>query len=193
VPTKRLLTLLLAALLALTAAGCSDDDGDDQDAGDTAESVVDEAEEGAEDAASTASSAAEETATDAAEAAVRTIAKEQGEEEFAANDVELDSDLSCEATAQDEDVSTIDVECTGTTADGGEAVLSGTTSEAPGASATELEGDFTGTVDGDEVFSTDTLGDEDDADDGSADDSDSGSDPDGDSGSDSGSDSDSGG
>lgn len=167
-PTKKLLTLLVVVVLALTAAaGCSDDGDDDQDAGDTAESVVDEAEEGAEDAASTASSVVEETGLDAAEAAARTIAEEQGEEEFAANDAELDGDLSCEATAPGEDASTIDVECTGTTQDGGEAVLSGTTSETPGASATELEGDFTGTVDGDEVFSTDTLGDEDDADDGS--------------------------
>lgn len=158
---RKIAMLTVAAVLALTGAACSDDDGNDQDAGDTAESVVDEAQEGAEDAASTASSVAEEAGTDAAEAAARTIAAEQGEEEFADNDAELEGDLSCEATATGDDTSAIDITCTGTTQDGGEAELTGTTSETPGASATELEGDFTGTVDGTEVFTTDTLGNED--------------------------------
>ena len=36
--------------------------------------------------------------------------------------------------------------------------MTGTTDELPGASVTELEGAFTGTVDGTEAFSTDTLG-----------------------------------
>ena len=52
----------------------------------------------------------------------------------------------------------VDVNCTGTTEDGGAAVLTGTTSEIPGASITELDGTFTATVDGEPVFETDTLG-----------------------------------
>ena len=50
------------------------------------------------------------------------------------------------------------IDCTGTTADGGAAALTGTTTEVPGASVTSLEGDFAGTVDGAEVFTTQTLG-----------------------------------
>ena len=50
------------------------------------------------------------------------------------------------------------VNCTGTTKDGKAVKLSGTTSELPGASVTELEGSFTGTVDGQQVFTTQELG-----------------------------------
>lgn len=169
---RKLAMLTVAAVLALTGAACSDDDGNDQDAGDTAESVVDEAQEGAEDAASTASSVAdgaastassvaEESETDAAEAAARTIAADQGEDEFDDNDVDVEGDLTCEATAQGDDAGAIDITCSGTTEDGREIGLTGTTSELPGASATELVGDFTGTVAGEEVFTTDRLGDDD--------------------------------
>jgi hypothetical protein len=65
--------------------------------------------------------------------------------------------LTCEATAAD-GLDSVDVNCTGTTEDGGEAALTGTTDELPGESITEVEGTFTGTVDGAEVFTTDTLG-----------------------------------
>ena len=52
----------------------------------------------------------------------------------------------------------VEVECTGTTVDGRDAVLTGVTSEIPGASITELEGDWTATVGGEQVFATDELG-----------------------------------
>ena len=42
--------------------------------------------------------------------------------------------------------------------DGAVAEMTGTTSELPGASITELDGDFVGTVDGAEVFRTERLG-----------------------------------
>ncbi|HXH58021.1 hypothetical protein [Iamia sp.] len=159
---SKLLALSLAVGLALSGAACGDDD---DDAGETADSVVDEVEEGAEDAGSEVEEGAEDATTAAAETAARNIASEQGEDEFSSAGEEIDGDLSCEAEAAD-GADTVDVTCTGTTEDGGEAELIGTTSELPGASATELEGDFTGTVDGDEVFATDRLG----ADDGSEDD-----------------------
>jgi hypothetical protein len=143
--------LALAGALLLTGAACSDDDQDD--ARDTATSLQEEA----EDAVSTASSAAEEGTQDAAEAAARNLASEHGEDEFDAAGHDIEGDLSCEADAS-EGGDAIDITCTGTTDSGGAAELTGTTSELPGASATELEGDFTGTVDGEEVFTTDRLG-----------------------------------
>lgn len=152
----RIIAPLAAAVLLLGgAAACSDDDGDDQSAGETVDSLVDEGEE----AASTASSAIDEGATDAAETAARNLAAEHGEDAFEEAGHPLEDGLECEATATDGN-DAIDVSCTGTTEDGAEAELTGTTSELPGASATELEGDFTGTVDGDEAFTTTALGDE---------------------------------
>ncbi len=55
-------------------------------------------------------------------------------------------------------VDQIDISCTGTTQDGGAAELTGHTNEIPGASVVTLDGEFTGTVDGEEVFTTQRLG-----------------------------------
>lgn len=99
----------------------------------------------------------DEASDDAGEAVVRNIATQQGEEQFANAGHPLDGPLTCEATVQD-DVAAIDVSCTGTTQAGGTAALTGTTSELPGASVVSLEGTFTGTVDGQEVFTTERLG-----------------------------------
>jgi hypothetical protein len=52
----------------------------------------------------------------------------------------------------------VDIDCTGTTVDGGDASLTGTTAELPGLSFNELDGDFVGVVDGIEVFTTERLG-----------------------------------
>ena len=87
----------------------------------------------------------------------RNIATQQGEEQFNNAGHELDGPLTCEATVQD-GVAQIDISCTGTTKDGGAAALTGTTNEIPGASVVTLDGDFTGTVDGAEVFTTERLG-----------------------------------
>jgi len=96
-------------------------------------------------------------ANNAAEALARNIATQQGEEQFKNAGHELDGPLTCDAAVK-EDVSKIDINCTGTTKDGGAAALTGSTNEIPGASVVSLDGDFTGTVDGTSVFTTQSLG-----------------------------------
>ena len=96
---------------------------------------------------------------DATELAVRNFAALQGAEQFNHEGHEIDNDgLSCTAEVAKGGLDQVDLKCTGTTEAGGEAVLSGMTSELPGASITELKGDFTATVDGATVFETDQLG-----------------------------------
>jgi hypothetical protein len=129
-----------ALSLVLLGAGCGDDD--DTSADDVVENV---------------STVVDEGVNDAVETAARNIASAQGEDEFSAADIEVDGDLTCEATA-DDSAGAVDISCTGTSTDGQELALTGTTDEIPGASVTELEGTFTGTADGTEVFSVDTLG-----------------------------------
>lgn len=101
--------------------------------------------------------AAGDVKDNAAEVLARNIATQQGEEQFKNAGSELDGPLECTATT-DSGASKIDISCTGTAKSGGKAELTGTTSEIPGASATQLEGQFVGMVDGKQVFSTDKLG-----------------------------------
>jgi hypothetical protein len=129
--------LLLAPALSLALLGACSDDADS-----TAEDVGD---------------AVDEASTDAVEATARNIASAQGEDEFSNADIDIEGDLTCEANA-DEGTDAVDISCTGTSTDGRDLALEGTTDEIPGASVTELEGSFVGTADGDEVFSVDTLG-----------------------------------
>ena len=96
-------------------------------------------------------------ADSAAETAARNIATQQGEEQFKNNQQELDGPLTCTAKVQS-GVSKVDVNCIGTTKAGGAAMLTGVTDELPGASVTELSGEFSATVDGKEVFTTKRLG-----------------------------------
>jgi len=132
--------LLLAPVLSLALLGaCSDDD------------------DGVDDAAEDVGDAVDEASNDAVEAAARNIASVQGEDQFSDVDIDVEGDLTCEATA-DEGVDAVNITCTGTSTDGQDLALDGTTNEIPGASVTELEGSFVGTADGDEVFSVDTLG-----------------------------------
>ena len=98
-----------------------------------------------------------EGTTAAAEIAARNLATQQGEEQFKNAGHELSGPLTCVATVND-GISKIDINCTGTTKAGGAAVLTGATSEIPGASVVSLDGSFTGTVDGAEVFTTQRLG-----------------------------------
>ncbi len=133
-----------AILTTLTIAGCSED-------------TQDAVESDLESAATDVGDAVGEAANDAAEVLARNIATQQGEEQFNNAGHELDGPLTCEATIQD-GVAKIDISCTGTTKAGGAAALTGTTSEIPGASVVTLDGDFTGTVDGEEVFNTERLG-----------------------------------
>ena len=137
-------TSALLFTLSLAFAACSSDSRD-------------ELEEDARTAISDASDAIDEAVRDAAEAAARTIATEQGEEQFRDAGHPIEGKLTCEAEAAD-GVDSIEISCTGTTEAGGDAVLTGTTSELPGASVVTLDGDFTGTVDGEEVFTTTRLG-----------------------------------
>jgi hypothetical protein len=144
-PTRaRLLLAPVALSLALFAACSDDDDGDD--AGDTIE-----------DAAQDVGDAAGEAGNDAAEAIARNLASSQGADEFDAAGIDVDGDLTCEA-AMTEEADAVDITCSGTSTDGQELALEGTTNEIPGESVTELEGNFTGTADGEEVFAVDTLG-----------------------------------
>jgi hypothetical protein len=122
-------TVLLAAVgLVVALVACSDEDRDD-------------------------------ALDDVTELAVRNFAALQGSEQFKAAGYEIDDDgLSCTASVGVGGRTAVEVDCTGTTVDGGDAVLNGVTSEIPGASITELEGDWTATVDGEQVFATDELG-----------------------------------
>jgi hypothetical protein len=69
-----------------------------------------------------------------------------------------DDGLSCEATVADGGLNAVEVSCTGSTEEGQDATMTGRTDEMPGASVTELEGQFTGTAGGDEVFAVQQLG-----------------------------------
>lgn len=135
-------SLLFAGALAVSACGS-----------DSASSI----ETDLRTAASDVSSAVDDAVTSAGELAARNIATQQGEEQFKNAGQELDGPLTCTATANG-DVSKIDISCTGTTKAGGAAALTGTTDEIPGASVVSLSGTFTGTVDGNEVFTTEQLG-----------------------------------
>jgi hypothetical protein len=131
--TRRVLPLIVAA--GLLAVGCSDD---------SRSAIVDDA---------------NDVLDDATELAVRNFARLQAEEQFNAAGHEIDEDgLTCTAAIGEGGRDSVDVTCTGTTVDGGDAALTGTTNELPGASITELKGSFTATVDGEEVFETDQLG-----------------------------------
>lgn len=143
--TFRAAVLAAPAALSLALLGaCSDDDADD-------------AADAIEDAAQDVGDAVGEVGNDAVEVLARNLASAQGEDEFAAIDIEVDGDLTCEA-AMTAEASEVDISCTGTSTDGQELAMVGQTSEVPGASATELEGTFVGSADGEEVFSVDTLG-----------------------------------
>ena len=139
----RLLLAPVALSLALFAA-CSDDDDDGAD-------------DAVEDAAQDVGDAAGEAGNDAAEAIARNLASSQGADEFDAEGIDVDGDLTCEA-AMTEEADAVDITCSGTSTDGQELAIEGTTDEIPGESVTELEGNFTGTADGEEVFAVDTLG-----------------------------------
>lgn len=136
---------LATAGSVLLAAGCSDD---------TADSIEDDVETVVTEAAD----AVDDLSEDAVELATRNFVSEQAEEEFDDAGHPIDGELTCTADAAS-DLTAVEVACSGTTVDGASAELLGTTSELPGVSITELEGDFVGTVDGDEVLQTDRLGD----------------------------------
>jgi hypothetical protein len=132
------------AVLVVGTAACSDD---------TTESVEDDVRSAITDAVGVVDDASE----NAVELAARLFASEQASQEFAAVGQPIDGDLTCVADATS-DLTSVDISCSGTTAEGAQAEMTGTTSEFPGASFNELDGDFVGTVDGTEVFRTERLG-----------------------------------
>jgi hypothetical protein len=134
--------VVLAA--ALLGAGCSSK---------TRESIATDL----QTAATNVGNAVDAATDDVAEALTRNIATQQGEEQFKNSGHELDGPLTCQAVIQD-GIAKVNVNCTGTTKAGESAALTGTTNEIPGASVVSLNGDFTGTVNGSEVFTTQRLG-----------------------------------
>ena len=135
---------VLAVAATLAIAGCSSD---------TRSSLKTDL----QTAASDVGNAAKDAANNAAEALARNIATQQGEEQFKNAGQTLSGPLTCQAKVQD-GVAKLDISCTGKTQAGGAAELKGTTSEIPGASVVSLDGQFTGTVDGKQVFTTQRLG-----------------------------------
>jgi len=142
--TARFLTapFVIAAAFALAACGS-----------DTASSIETDLRTAASDVANAAGDAVDA----ASEAAARNIATQQGEEQFKNAGQELAGPLTCEAHVNG-NAAAIDISCTGTTKAGGAAELTGTTDEIPGASVVSLSGQFTGTVDGTQVFTSSQLG-----------------------------------
>jgi hypothetical protein len=147
--------IALCAVAATALLACGDDTR--QDVEDEVRSVASDVESEVRTAVSEVADLADETARNAAEVAARNVASIQGAEAFETAGYPIDGDLSCTAEVGD-GLTEITIDCTGTTEDGGDAELTGSTSELPGASITELDGSFIGTVDGDEVFSTENLG-----------------------------------
>jgi predicted small secreted protein len=141
---RRMTTLAVAAAFAV--AGCSSE---------TRDSIGDDVESAATDL----DEALDESGEDATESAARNLAAESGEEQFADAGHEIDGELTCEATVVEEELSKVEINCTGVTTSGGDAVLTGATNEMPGDDFDSLEGLFKATVDGAEVFATDRLGD----------------------------------
>lgn len=141
--TKRSLVVVAIAAAALAGA-CSEESRD---------ALEDDVRSAVSDAVDVAS----EAGRDAIEAAARNFAAVQGRQAFERAGYELDGELDCTADVTD-GFDQVDVSCTGTTTDGTAVEVQGTTNEIPGLSINELDGEFVGTVDGEEVFSTGRLG-----------------------------------
>lgn len=138
--------------LVLSVAACdADDTSDDVD------EVVDDVEERADEISGDVAEAIEEVGEDAVELAVRNLARMQAQDEFADAGHPIDGELSCTADAS-EALDAVEIGCVGETEAGQSASMTGTTTELPGESLTELEGEFVGLVDDQEVFRTDALG-----------------------------------
>ena len=151
---RRSIAPICAAIaLTVSASACAGDD----DTSDDLDSAVDDVEAEVEDVGDEVADAADEAGEDAVELAVRNLASLYGQDEFTDAGHPIEGDLTCTADATDA-LDAVEIGCVGETEAGLSASLTGTTAEFPGESLTELEGDFIGSVDGEEVFRTDTLG-----------------------------------
>ena len=150
-------TIIGLAVLSLAFAACSDEDRDELE--DTADSIAEDDRGGRPDdrhARSRRPSTRRPPMPPSWSPATSPPSRASSSSRTPGSPLD-DNGLACEATVTDE-LDAVDVTCTGTTDDGAAAEMTGTTNELPGASVTELEGQFTGTVDGTEAFTTDTLG-----------------------------------
>lgn len=146
-----------ALALVATLAACDGDDDVTDDVDDAIDDAVTDIEEGVDDVSGAVGDAIDEVGEDTVELAARNLASTHGADEFADAGHPIDGGLTCEADATD-DLTAVELECAGVTEDGGVASMTGTTTELPGESITELEGDFVGFVDTEEIFRTDALG-----------------------------------
>lgn len=146
-------SLAAALTLLVTASACAGDD----DASDDLDAAVDDVEARVDDISGDVSDAIDEAGEDAVEVAARNLARLFGQDEFDDAGHPIDGELTCTADAT-EALDAVEIACTGTTEAGEPAAMTGTTTELPGASLTELEGDFVGTVADAEVFRTSALG-----------------------------------
>ena len=146
-------SLAAALVLVLTTSACAGDDDTSDDLG----AAIDDVEEQVDDISGDVSDAIDEAGEDAVELAARNLARLFGQDEFDDAGHPIDGELTCTADAT-EGLDAVEIACTGTTEAGEPAALTGTTTELPGASLTELDGDFVGTVADEEVFRTTALG-----------------------------------
>lgn len=154
---RRAGAVLGATALVFALGACDDDDDVIDDAGDDIDELGDDIEQGLEDAGGAVVDVIDEIGEDSAELAARNLASTHGADEFSDAGYPLDGDLTCEADATD-DLTAIEIDCAGATEDGDVVSMTGTTTELPGASLTELEGDFVGFVDTEEVFRSVAIG-----------------------------------
>jgi hypothetical protein len=103
--------------------------------------------------ASACGSSGEQKVADMDEVLVRTASSVQGQAALANAGAQVSGPLSCTSSRTDAGVS---VSCTGTTVDGKPVEVSGTATNLSGGDA--VEGDFVGSVAGQQVFTSDCLG-----------------------------------
>jgi hypothetical protein len=140
---KQTIVGLGAVALAVGGTACG---GDDDVTTDDVETAITDAAADAED-----------VAEDALELAAQTAAAQLAAQNFAAAGHPISGQLSCTADAAGS-LQSVDVNCTGTTEAGGQAELTGTMDQLPDEAVVAIDGQFTGTVDGEQVFETNRLG-----------------------------------
>jgi hypothetical protein len=101
-------------------------------------------------------SRADEAGRGVAEGTARNVAAVAGAQAFRQAGVDVEGGLDCRATA-DQEVETVQVSCTGRSTAGQALRLTGD-GRRPGANAKGVQGRFTGTAAGREVFRKDCLG-----------------------------------
>jgi hypothetical protein len=99
-------------------------------------------------------SSGEKQVTEMTEVIVRTAASTQGQTALSDAGVEVSGPLSCTTSPQGNEFA---VSCSGTSLDGRAVTVTGTATSVPG--GTSVAGDFVGTAAGQQVFSSDCLGD----------------------------------